>query len=122
MEYTVLLESSANLPSIEAEEQTRFILSVVEALEIPFDWDANQEMTVLERVRLRKLLNQYNISVIDDLDGGVKIYLSREIIAEWKKASYILKEDLQQLDRRKRLYIEMKCSFESALLESNEIT
>lgn len=120
MEYIVLLASNAHLPTVEAEEQTRFILSVVEALEIPFEWDSNEQMTVLDKIRLRKFLKQYNISILDDLDGGVKIYSGNEKIAEWKKAAYKLKEDLQQIDPKKKLYIEMKCKFESNLLEHNE--
>lgn len=113
MEYTVLLNTTDNRREIESEEQTRFIISIVEALDIPFEWDSNEKFGVLDRIRLRKALAQYNVSVTDDLDGGVKIYLDREKIAEWYPVTWCLKEDLTQIDRKKRLFIEMKCRFSS---------
>jgi len=119
MEYTVLLDSSAIVRDIEAEEQTRFVISIVEALEIPFEWNSNEPFTIFDKVRLRKVLGQYNVAVIDDMEGGVKIFLEREKIAEWKKATYILKEDPLQIDRKKKLYIEMKCSFSSIYENQN---
>lgn len=113
MEYKILLDKSENIRQVEAEEQTRFVVSIIEALEIPFDWNSNEPFTVLDKVRMRKLLGQYNVSVIDDMEGGVKIYLDRDPIAEWNKPFFILKEDPSQLERSKRLFIEMQCSFNS---------
>lgn len=104
--------------AIEAEEQTRFILSMVEALEVPFEWDSNEPLSVLDKIRLRKVLGQYNVSIIDDMDGGVKIFLEREKIAEWNKAQYLLKEDPSEVDPKKRLFVEMKCSFSSIFEEA----
>ncbi len=113
MEYIVLLDKSSILRDIEAEEQTRFVISIIETLEVPFEWNSNEAFTIFDKVRLRKVLSQYNVEVIDDMDGGVKVYLERNKIAEWKKASYVLKEDPSQIDPKKKLYIEMKCKFES---------
>lgn len=113
MQYVVLLNSSANFREAEAEEQTRFIMSIIEALEVPFEWNANEPLSILDRIRLRKVLSQYNISVIDDMDGGVKMFLDRDKIAEWHKALFILKEDPSQVDPKKKLFVEMKCSFSS---------
>jgi hypothetical protein len=121
MEYTILLDSQSNVRDVEVEEQTRFVISIIEALEVPFEWDSNVAFTVFDKVRLRKVLGQYNVSVIDNMDGGVKIYLEREQIAEWIKPSYILKEDPSQIDPKKKLYIEMKCVFNS-IYEKNEAT
>lgn len=119
MEYIVLLDSTSNLREIEAEEQTKFVISMIEALEIPFEWNSNEPFSILDKIRLRKVLAQYNVSVIDDMEGGIKIFLEREKVAEWKKASYVLKEDPSQIDPKKRLYIEMKCSFSSIFEEEN---
>lgn len=120
MEYTVLLDKNSNIREIETEEQTRFVLSVIEALEIPFEWDANKSFTVFDKVRLRKTLGQYNISIVDDMEGGLKIYLEHQIVADWKKPFFILKEDLTEIDPRKKLYIEMRCSFSSIFEEQEE--
>lgn len=113
MEYTILLDKSAVVREIEAEEQTRFVISIVEALEVPFEWNSNEAFSIFDKVRLRKVLGQYNVAVIDDMEGGVKVFLEREKIAEWKKPTYVLKEDPSQIDPKKKLYIEMKCSFSS---------
>lgn len=118
MQYTVLLDKSTNIREVEAEEQTRFVLSIIEALEVPFEWDSNEPFTILDKVRLRKVLSQYQITVLDDMGGGVKIYLEHQQIAEWKKPLYILKEDPSQIDPKKRLFIEMKCEFDS-IFEDN---
>jgi hypothetical protein len=122
MEYVILLDKYANIREVEAEEQTRFVISIIEALEVPFEWDSNEPFSVLDKIRLRKVLGQYNISVIDDMEGGVKIYLERDIIAEWKKPLYLLKEDPSQIDHKKKLYIEMKCCFSSMFEEQGETT
>jgi hypothetical protein len=120
MKYTVLLDSSSNLREIEAEEQIKFVVSIIEALEIPFEWDSNAPFSVLDKLRLRKVLAQYNASIIDDMEGGIKIFLERDQIAQWHKSTYILKEDLSQVDPRKKLFIEMSCSFDSIFEETTE--
>lgn len=117
MDYVILLDSKTNFREVASEEQTKFILSIVEALGIPFEWDSNVPFGVLETIRLRKTLNQYNVGVIDDMEGGTKIYLDNKLVAEWKKTSYMLKEDISQIDPKKKLYIEMKCSFQSMFEE-----
>ncbi len=113
MQYTILLDSRANIREVEAEEQTKFVVSIIEALEIPFEWDSNTPFSIFDKVKLRKVLSQYNISVLDDMSGCIKILLEREQIAVWHKPSFMLKEDLSQIDSKKRLYIEMKCHFDS---------
>lgn len=120
MEYKVLLDKSENIREVEAEEQTRFVISIVEALEVPFEWNSNEPFTMFDKVRLRKVLGQYNVSVIDDMSGGVKVYLEREKIAEFFKPTYILKEDPSQIDPKKRLFIEMKCAFTSIYNKENQ--
>lgn len=113
MEYTILLDKGANTRDIETEEQTRFVMSVIEALEIPFEWNSNEPLSTLDKIRLRKILGQYNVSIVDDMAGNVKIYLERDKIAEFHKPRYLLREDMGQTDHRKRLFIEMKYTCES---------
>jgi len=119
MEYKVLLDKKSNFREAGTEEQSQFILSIIEALDIPFEWDSSTTFTIMDKLRLKKLCNQYNISIIDDTDGNAKIYLEGQVIAEWHKPSFILREDLGQIDPKKRLYIEMKCSFSSMFEENN---
>lgn len=121
MEYKILLDSHSNTREVEMEEQTKFIMSVVEALEVPYQWSPDTPFTVLEKLKLRKALSQYHIAVIDDMDGGVVIWLENEKIAQWQKASYLLKEDLVERDSRKRYFIEMQCKFSSIFDQPKEM-
>lgn len=113
MEYTVLLDKNTNFREVESEEQTKFVVSVIEALEVPFDWNSNEPFSLFDKIRLRKALAQYHISVIDDMEGGLKIFLEKDKIAEWKKPLFMLKEDPSQINPKNKLYVEMKCSFSS---------
>lgn len=113
VQYTVLLDKNENVRHIESEEQFRFIMSIIEALEIPFTWDPNESFNVSDKIRLRKTLDQYNITILDDMAGEIKIFLERDCVATWHKPSFVLKEDLSQIDPKKRLYLEMRCNFNS---------
>jgi len=57
---------------------------------------------------LRNILTQYDLQIIDDLDGHLKVYLKNELMAEWFKCLYKLKKDLQVTDPKKRIYLEME--------------
>ena len=122
MQYTVLLDRGENVRKVETEEQSRFIFSVMESLHIPFEWEPDKEMTALDKINIKKLLAEYNITIIDDLDGNVKIYVGMDLIGEWHKPIYCLREDRSQLDPKKRLFLEMKCTFNSPLIENEEGT
>ena len=63
------------------------------------------------RTKLRKLLSNNNIQIIDDLDGNMKVYLERDLIGNWEKPTYKLKKDLSELNHRKQLYVEMEISY-----------
>ena len=117
MKHVILLNSNENTRQVEDEEKTRFTREILENLGIPLDniWDENGEMSVDSKIRFRSILSTYNIQVIDDHDGGLKIYVEVEngdnkehtLIGEWKKCTYVLKQDLKQIDPTKKLYLEM---------------
>jgi hypothetical protein len=62
------------------------------------------DMTIEQKIKLRKVLNFNELLVLDDKDGGVIIYLEKHIIGEWKKPKYELHEDFSQLDPKRKLY------------------
>jgi hypothetical protein len=66
--------------------------------------DDPDEMTLEQKIKLRSILDLNKMLVLDDRDGGVKIYLDREVIGEWMKPTFSLHEDLSQIDPRKKLY------------------
>jgi len=67
------------------------------------------------RQKLREHCDDYNITIVDDRDGGLKIYVrisydgkeEQVLIAEWKKCLFNLKEDREEVNPSKKLYIEI---------------
>ena len=66
-----------------------------------------QDQTLEQKAQLRNNLNDNNILIIDEVDNSLKIYIQDQIIGEWKKPLYIRKEDLSEINPKKRIYIEI---------------
>lgn len=119
MRYTILLNKDEKTKEVETQEQARFLKAIFEALGVPIEWNTDEPLSIEERLRLRKLFEQYNINVISDSDGGLKVFANAELIGEWFKCSYKLKKDPAQMDPRKKLYLEMQVNFWTTF-EKNE--
>jgi len=89
------------------------------------DDDNPESMTIEQKAQLRQTLRQNDILVLDDQDGGIKIYLDKTIIAEWKKPRFDLHQDLSQIDPKKKLYININIDYWSVFdgqeLKENDI-
>lgn len=122
MKGTILLNYDANVKQIEQEEQMRFLYNLLEQIGVPVqDFWMGEELSVKQKIQLRNLLTVYNIKLIDDLDGNLKIFFENQLIAEWKKCTYKIKKDLSALDPRKQLYIEASVEFWSQFEETEQI-
>src|SRR5258708_12187180 len=111
MRYTILLDKNEKVRNIEAQEQSRFVKLILEKLEGPIEVDSEEQLSNNERIEIKRLLNSYSINIISDIDSGLKIYVKTDLIGEWKKPKYVLKEDRSQIDPNKRLYLEMNINF-----------
>jgi hypothetical protein len=111
MRYTILLDKNEDTKEVEAQEQARFVKTIIEALEVPIDWEPDEPFTIENKLKWRKDLATYNINVISDIDGGLKIYVNSDLIAEWYKCKYKFKKDSSNIDPNKRLYLEMLIDF-----------
>lgn len=113
MDGTILLNANENTRQVEEEERSKFMRSVLETVGIPMEgiWDETGILTIENKNKLRTILASFNVIAIEDIEGGMKIYANREEIARWNKPSYVLKRDMSQIDRKKQLYLEMKCSY-----------
>lgn len=122
MKSTILLNYNENTHKVEEEEKSRFLKSIIEQIEIPIGdfWIDDTPLSVENRIKLREILTTYNIQVIDDLDGHMKIYVDSELIGEWHKCTYKLKRDISQIDHRKQLYLEMEINCWSLFEEQLE--
>lgn len=87
-----------DISKVEAEEQLSFILSVMQASGVPDkELEAcitDGQMSVEDKIRFRKVCENFQISIVDDMDGGLKIYVnsggSDVLVAEWYRPTYTL--------------------------------
>jgi hypothetical protein len=117
MQYSILLDRNENTREVEIQEQARFVKSILEALQIPIEWNPEEPFSVESKIRFRKELDQFKINIIDDSNGGIKIYVETDLIAEWHKPLFKLKKDSSQIDPRKQIYLEMNVRFSSLFEE-----
>lgn len=111
MQYSILLDRNENTKEVEIQEQSRFVKSILEALQVPIEWDPEEPFSVETKRKFIKDLDNYKINIIDDMNGGMKIYVESDVIAEWKKPLFKLKQDKSQIDPKKQLYISMEVDF-----------
>lgn len=120
MRYTILLNRNENKQEIEAQEQSRFVKTILEALEIPVLLNPDEPLSIIDKIKLRKSLETYNISIISDFNDGMKVFANNELIGEWYKISYKLKKDDKQLNLDKKVYLEATMSFWTAFEKDSE--
>jgi hypothetical protein len=121
MKGTILLNYDANVKQVEEEERGRFLHSLLEQMNVPVqDFWMGDSLSVTQKIKLRNLLHVYNISLVDDRDGRLEVYFENEKIAEWHKCTYKIKKDLQALDPRKQLYLEMQVDCWSLFEETEQ--
>lgn len=102
-----------NERNVAKQVQFQWIRSVLEQTGI--DWedcfpesDDPGDHTILQKGKVRKILELNKIHVIDDSDDGVKIYITDEVIAEWKKPFFRMHYDAAQIDKTKKWYVEIE--------------
>ena len=119
MRYTILLKRNENIKNIETLEQSRFIKTILEALEVGIDYESEEPLSIENKIRMRKALESYGITIIEAPDRNLKIFAERELIAEWKKPTYKMKQDPSQTDPKKKLYMEMNIEFWTVFEQDN---
>lgn len=93
---------------VELREKTNFINDIL--LRIGFyasEADFEEIVSMQSLRKLKNLLNKCNIEILDDCNNGIKIYLENKLVAEWFKPSYVLKNNPNVIDPKKRFYLEM---------------
>lgn len=115
MRGTILLNRSEDTHKVEEEEKARFLLGVLRqcfentdvAEQICSIWNTDGPLPPDKKVKLRGVLSTYGIQVIDNSDGHMQIYLENELVGEWLKSTYKLRQDIRVMDPRQRIYLEM---------------
>ena len=106
----IILVNREDIRNVELEERINFIRSVFHSMDLPIEEsfpENGEEWSTDQRIKLRKVLSEFNIDLVESVDGGVKIYVDKQIIAEWFKPFFYLKQDLSEPDPKNRLYAEV---------------
>lgn len=117
----IRLASRDNFREVEDEWKWEFIFFVLEAMGIPEDELSSclpedgdvSKISVKEKISLRNLAHKRDIRIIDDHDGGLKLYVYIQdleefiLVARWSKCKFIYREDPLEIDPNKKIYIEV---------------
>lgn len=118
MTYTLLLDFNSDKTAVEGEEKAKFILSILEALDVEIDfWSPIEPLSIENKIKLRQILNDLGLIILENVDGSIEVYFEQKLIGEWRQPFYVLKKDLTKIDPKKKLYLEMHVSFSSPLFE-----
>ena len=117
MVHTILC-GKENARDVEAEQQYEFTAYVLQHLGIPeeelaqcFTEDGFDGFTVEHKIKLRSILQKFNTVIVDDRDGGLKIFVEDQLVAEWKKCLFRYKIDMSAADPANRIYVEVICDY-----------
>ena len=116
MTHKVFLAGRADYPEIVAEEKYNFLRNLLINMEVDTDEcmpENLKDQTVEHRIELRNLLHNFSLIVVEEEKDHLLIYLDGQVMAEWKKPYYILKEDRLAFQRKDRTYIEIHIEYES---------
>ncbi len=121
MQGTILLNYDEDIHQVEEEEKNRFLRSILEQIELPIQdiWGEELILSVEQKIQLRQILSSYDIKIIDDFDGNMKVYAETQVIGEWHKPTYKLKKDPSQIERKKSIFLEMTLDFWSVFDDPN---
>lgn len=103
---TVILVNQQDASKVENEEKVKWTFDVLETMGLPVEeWKGEATMDKLRKIR--SILKQKDIDVIDDSSGGIEIYYSGTLIGEWRKPKYVLREDPNEINMYYKYYLEM---------------
>jgi hypothetical protein len=115
---SVVLANRHNIKSVEEELKYDFTISVLQNLELPeqictecFPEAGITEFTAEHKIKLRSYLGKFNVSILDDHDGGVKYYVDTELVAEWKKPIVKLRRDESVINPADKVFAELHIDF-----------
>jgi hypothetical protein len=93
---------------VEEEERNLFIKGVLEQIGVPLEgiWP-DILLTVEAKIKLRDLLSELEIEIIDNGDREYEVYYQNAKLAKWFKPKFIMRKDIMARTLAKKLYYEM---------------
>ena len=116
---TIVITTQSQQREAEMQQKAKWVRNILGHIGLPVEeWAENLSMQDLRRLRVE--LKSLDIDIIDDTDNGLEIYYQGNIIAEWRRPLYVLKEDRNQRNPKDRYYLEMHLRCRDAFSE-NEV-
>lgn len=105
----IILANREDIRNIEEEERINFIRSVFHSMDLPIEdcFPEEGEWLTEQKIKLRRVLSEFNIDLVENVDGSLKIFVDKQVIAEWFKPMFYLKQDLSEPNPKNRLYAEV---------------
>jgi hypothetical protein len=112
----IILADRSDFRQTESEEQYEFTKYVLSSIGLPDDLIADvlpeyKDFTVDLKIKLREVLKKFNVSIVDDRDGGIQYYVDNEPVAEWRKPFFKIVQNTRAKGISERTYIEIHCKF-----------
>lgn len=119
--HKILLSKNEDIKAFEEEQRQCFLYQLLSNLGVSLSevWEEDTPISILEKIELLKILRQRDLTVIEEIDGSMEVFLKDEKIGEFKKCNYKLKQDLSEKDAKKRLYFEAEVTFWTIFEQAN---
>jgi hypothetical protein len=121
------LANRDNFRQVVDELRYNFTIYVLESLGIPeeildecFPEGGYDEFSVEHKKKLRSILRSFDVTIMDDRDGGTQIYLDRDLMAEWKKCNFKLKRDYSAIELADKVYVQINAEYWTIFDEESE--
>lgn len=118
IEYTVYTWRE-DVKATEEEERNLFVRNVLEAIGLDLSevWP-EISLSVNDKIRLRAFLKKYDVNIIEN-SGDFDIFVGNELVGKWFKPFCKLKTDPNELDKSKKIFIEMHIKYQSLFEDEN---
>ena len=103
----------------EAREKANWVKSILTSIGLPTD-DWSEQLSMDDLRRIRQELKSLDIDILDDTNFGIEIYYQGEPIAEWRRPSFVLRENPRERDPKERYYLEMHLNCRSVFDEQEK--
>jgi len=81
------------------------------------DSDDPHDQTIEQKLKLKNILSDNKIFIVDNNDDSLMIYIQDQLIGQWNKPRYDKREDLSQRGKRNKYYIGINLNYWSVFDE-----
>lgn len=116
--HNIILARRENYREVEEELKYKFVIHVLEFVGLPkdllkecFPIEGIKNYSTDNKIKLREVLNKWGLSIVDNKNGELKIYVGNELIAHWKKSQIVFRRNSSRSKIKNQLYIEIQTDY-----------